>query len=105
MHESVKEDDIVNEIPSGNAFLCNVNLTIDKITKANLQRGANDLDEGIRERERSQIFRTVKSEPTRGEAKGLFRQEHHKGQKKGLLYLGFRKENEIDQGKHKSNGN
>ena len=105
MHESVQKDDIINEIPTRNAFLSNVNLTIDKITKANLQRGTDDLNEGIRERERSQIFRTVKSEPTRGEAKGFFRQEHHKSKEKGLLDLSLRVEDEIDQGKHKSNGN
>ena len=56
MHESVQKDDIINEIPTRNAFLSNVNLTIDKITKANLQRGTDDLNEGIRERERGLKF-------------------------------------------------
>ena len=48
VHESVKKNNIVNEIPATNAFLGNMNFAINKCTKTDLKRRANDLDEGIR---------------------------------------------------------
>ena len=87
MHEGVKKNDIVNEIPAINAFLGDMNFAINNCTKTDLKRRANDLDKGVRERERSQVFRTVRSETTRSKAKGLFGKEYHEGEEQSLLDL------------------
>ena len=44
VHERVKEDDIVNEVPAIDAFSDNMSTIIDKVAKADLERGAHDLN-------------------------------------------------------------
>ena len=69
MHKRVKENDIVDTVPAFDALLNNMNTIMNKVAKTDLKPGAHALENGIRERERSRIFSTVKPEPTRSKTK------------------------------------
>ena len=96
VHKGIKKNNIVNEIPATNAFLSNMNFAINKSTKTDLERRANDLDKSVRERERPQVFRTIKPEAARSKAEGFFGEEDHEGKEQRLLDLFFRFEDEAN---------
>ena len=96
VHEGVKKNNIVNEVPATNAFLGNMNFAINKCTKTDLKRRANDLDKSVRERKRPQVFSTIKPKATRSKAKGFFGKEDHEGEEQSLLDLFFRLEDEAN---------